>query len=77
MSVVYLEIFENDLQDGLLGKIHTSASVLLRYPPIETVHDDGSDPIPLLPINPEISAQTCLIVKVDLKDAGILRHRLV
>jgi len=71
MGVVHLELFENDFQDGLFSKVHVITSVFLRYPPIETINDDGSDSVPRLPINAEVSAQTCLIISVDLEDAGI------
>jgi hypothetical protein len=76
VSIVHLELFENDFQDGVLSEVHASASVFLRCPPIETV-DDGSESIPRLPINSEESAQTCLIISVDLEGAGILGHQPV
>ena len=77
MSIVHLEFFENDFQNGLPSEARMGASVFFRTPPVKAVDDNGSNLIPRFPINSQVSTQPRLIVSTNGEGFSILRSQLV
>src|SRR5271155_3073843 len=77
MSIVHLEFFENDFQNGLPSEARIGASVFFRIPPVETVDGNGSNLIPRFPINSQVSTQARLIVGTNGEGISILRPQPV